>query len=63
MGLGNLEFPARSQENAEDASPEEIWGYLLRYVQEEEEGARKGEKKTSDICSLHQERCSEEIAE
>ena len=45
IGLGNLKFQERSQENAEDASPEEIWGNLLRYVQEEEEGSRKGEKK------------------
>ena len=52
MGIGNLTFPERSQENAEDASPEEIWGYLLRYVQEEEEGAKKGEKKAVIYASF-----------
>ena len=34
MGIGNLNFQEQSQENAADATEEEIWGYLLRYVQE-----------------------------
>ena len=55
IGLGNLTFQERSQENAEDASPEEIWGYLLRYVPEEEEGAKKGEKKAVTYASFIKE--------
>ena len=43
MGLGNLTYPTQSQENAGGVRPEEIWGYLLRYDQEE--GAQQ-EKKT-----------------
>ena len=39
MGWSNLKFPDRSQEIAKDAMPDDIWGYVLRYVQEDNNGA------------------------
>ena len=52
IGWSYLKFPERSQENAEDAMPEDIWGYLLRYVQEDEKGAKKGDRKPVTYASF-----------
>ena len=35
MGWSELKFPDQSQENAKDALPGDIWGYVLRSVQDE----------------------------
>ena len=44
IGWSNLKFPERSQENAQDALPDDIWGYVMRYVQEDKKGARSKEQ-------------------
>ena len=52
IGWSNLKFPDRSQENAKDARPDDIWGYLLRYVQEDNKGAMKGDNKPVTFASF-----------
>ena len=37
LGWGNLEFPTGSVELAEDAFPDEIWGYVLRYMKNDQD--------------------------
>ena len=48
MGIGNLNFQEQSQENTDDARPEEIWGYLLRCVQE------KGKKAVTYVAFVQE---------
>ena len=57
MGWSNLKFPDRSQEIAKDAMPDDIWGYVLRNVQEDNngaisKGAMKGENKAVTFASF-----------
>ena len=47
LGWSNLKFPDRSQENAQGAAPEDIFGYLLYAYQEDNKGARRKENKPS----------------
>ena len=45
MGWTELKFPDKSKENAKDALPGDIWGYVLRLVQDESKAAIKRNNK------------------
>ena len=52
IGWSDLKFPDRSQENAKDALPGDIWGYVLRHVQDDNKGAMKGNNKPVTFASF-----------
>ena len=57
-GWSNLQYPETSQENSQDAGPDNIWGYLLSHI---EEGRSQRRYQTIHLCIFHQDGLSKHV--
>ena len=52
LGCGNLDFPTRSQELAEDTYSQEVWGYVLRYITGKEKNLQEGKEESQAVTNV-----------